>query len=135
MENMTIDKAIEVFNGFGLKYNLDSVIYMADHGKTPNELRANNNIKNLILLVQAGIDDHDLNKTKDIIDKWLDNELGLTLLHTLIIDKMEKRHFFTDSLELDLLTQLLEKGNQKSLIYKGIVEDLVSVQGQVNNIE
>lgn len=135
MENMTIDKAIELFNGFGLKYNLDSVIYMADHGKTPNELRANNNIKNLILLVQAGIDDHDLNKTKDIIDKWLDNELGLTLLHTLIIDKMEKRHFFTDSLELDLLTQLLEKGNQKSLIYKGIVEDLVSVQGQVNNIE
>lgn len=134
METMTIDKAIEVFNGFGLKYNLDSVIYMADHGKTPNELRADNNIKNLILLVQSGIADHDLDKTKEIIDKWLDNELGLTLLHTLIIDKMEKRHFFTDSLELELLTQLLEKGNQKGLIYKGIVEDLVSVQGQVNNI-
>lgn len=133
-----LNKAIDKLNSYGLKWTFRSINYVLnDLGLTFNNLRscifkdkkgeAYFNVSLAVLvLVEAGLvgSKHvDVNnkealedKAYDIIEGWLDEMYSLAVLHILIIDILEKKHFFMDMDSLKIVELLGYKNSQQDLV-------------------
>lgn len=132
-----LDLAVNKLNSYGLKWTFRSINYVLnDLGLTFNNLRscifkdkngeAVFNVSLAVLvLVESGLvgsKQVDMNnksalesRAYDIIEDWLDEMYSLAVLHILIIDILEKKHFFTDMDSLKIIELLGYKNSQRDL--------------------
>lgn len=125
----TLEEVTEKFCQLGLRWNIDSVMYIESQNKTLNTVREFT-VKHLLILVASGLKEHDIKKATEILDNWIEEGYGLLLLHTLIIERMTVRHFFMDTSEMEVLTEFGEKAQARDVIYKSIAEQLIAVTRQ-----
>lgn len=102
-------------------------------GKDNNEL-GYNVYKACSLIIQAGlvgskqVKETDLalleEKSADIIDEWRENVGYIGILHIILINIMEQKHFFMDTKGVKVLQFMSSKNLQEDLVNMTMVQDL-----------
>ena len=65
-----------------------------------------------------------MEKAYDIIDDWTDTFGFIGILQILVINTMEKKHFFMDGQDVKILEDLASKNLQKDLVMSTIAVDM-----------
>lgn len=136
--------AEELLGKFGLVWTFRSVRYAMDNEHvTFAQLRScvypNGSVymtdvmRSVEVLIKAGLvgskqipegDKEKLeNRAYDIMEEWAENGLHFSVLHLLMIDIMEERHFFMGNRDVTIAKHLVSKGLQKDLAMRRLIED------------
>lgn len=144
-EEKILATAQEKLTGYGLKWTFRSIEYALNkENVTFGQLRscvymtkegpAFDYVRSVKLLIKAGlvgskqISDSDAQKLEDrayeIMEDWREYFGYLGTLHLLMIDRMEKLHFFITDPDLAVMNRLDSKNSQKDLVRNLLMEDL-----------
>lgn len=132
-----LNKAKEEFKSYGLKWTYRSINYLVNREEiTFNQLRsciflskkgeARADVERAVyLLCTCGligvgrIEDKDYQQAEDkaynLMEKWRESIGSISILHCLIVDTLENKHFFIDSQDALALDALALNNLQKSL--------------------
>ncbi len=143
-----IKKAHDFIENLGLHYSFRSVEFLTkDCGVTTNQLRScvfldeNGNVissveqsvKYLLMAGSVGANDSLRfnrkaleDKVFNIMDEWADKFGWIGVLHVLLIDIMQKKHFFMRGQEDVILSKLAEEQTQMALIQMHVQADVMT---------
>lgn len=138
--------AIERINGLGLNWTFRSIEFIVNReGITFNQLRScvfrnkDNEVKYDVeqaakYLIAAGLvnprtctpDDYKacIEKAYDIMENWREEFGFIGILQILLINVMEKKHFFMGTQDVKILEHLASKNLQKDIVMNSIAVDM-----------
>jgi hypothetical protein len=131
------NKAIDLVNTYGLKWTFRSIEMLLNIKKvTLNQLRAclfdidgkaQYNVELACrYLIMAGLINKDNqnkideleDKAYEILDSWRENVGFIGVLHIILVNIMESRHFFMGETEGGIMSQIMKKGVQPEIYSK-----------------
>lgn len=140
------NEAMERVNKLGLNWTFRSIEYIVNReGLTFNQLRScvfrnkDNEVKYDVeqatkYLLAAGLvnprtcTDEDykacIEKAYDIMEQWREEFGFIGILHILLVNVMEKKHFFMGTQDVKILEYLASKNLQKDLVLNSIAVDM-----------
>ena len=145
------DEALAKLNSYGLTWTFRSIRYVIDKENISfSQLRSCvymqgdrgvfDFLKSTVTLIKAGLVgskqlddtlDKELTlKAYDIIEDWRMNIGSVSILHLLIINQMETKHFFMGSTDMKILRHLSSKNLQKDLAANIVSQDLQEKMAQ-----
>ena len=103
-----LEKLEREYNKLGLKWTMGSIRYLVGRGyegltKTFNSLRIPDPI-NTLGLVECAVQDK--KKADEIVNEWVSNGNGLTLLHLFMVEALKDQGFFKTEQEMELIMHL-----------------------------
>lgn len=142
--------AIDKLDSYGLEWTFRSIRYVQSKEKTSfSQLRSCvyrvdgenqfDYLRSVISLVKAGlvgskqVEDTDAkgleDKTYEILENWAE-DYSLAIMHLLIIQVLEEKHFFTGDRDLGVVRHLSYKNLQKDLVEMTVKNHLAEKMGQ-----
>lgn len=111
------------FSELGIKYNVESIVFLADHNRTMNDaIDYYGKADNIIYLVGAGIKNKTVEDAKKVIVDLMNNGLCLEVIYCLCIIKAREDGFFINERGLDTLDAVSQS---KSLMDNKTVMDVI----------
>lgn len=150
---MEFDKALDRVKSYNLKWTFRSIEYLVkEEGVSLNQLRGcvfniggevKYNLEEATkLLIVAGLIgeagkynketyDKALDRAYEILDDWRENEGFIGILHMLMIQIMEDKHFFMGEAETKLLETVSEKNKTPDVVATLVGQDQLTRINQI----
>lgn len=127
--NINDCKDFRKFNEIGLKYTVESIVFLADHNRTMNDaIDFYGRADNIIYLIGAGLKEKTVENAMKVINDLMENGLCLEVIYCLAVMKARDNGFFINEQGLQTLDSITQ--SKDLLDNKTTVEVIMRVMAQ-----
>lgn len=117
------------FSDLGLKYDIESIVFLANHNRTMNDaIDFYGKADNIIYLVGAGLPEKTIDNAKKAIMYMMNNGVCLEVLYCLCVVVARENGFFINERGLDTLDAMSQSKNLMD--NKTVMDVMVKIMSQ-----
>ena len=117
------------FSDLGIKYDVESIVFLADHNRTMNDaIDYYGKADNIIYLVGAGLKEKTIENAKKVITEMMEYGICLEVIYCLCVVRARENGFFINERGLDTLDAMTQSKNLMD--NKTVMDVMVRVMSQ-----